>query len=600
MLAPLLISRVICKSFIPSLLLLSAPLALAAPVSFVESLQDEAPGLTNLHCTYAAVNSPDDKFSYSSSFCDDAINSFSRDPVTGKMTLLSSLVGNETTGEGLRSVKWLAMHPNGKYLFAHGYTGLASSNTVPYHQAIYIYERDTATGALTFKAEFKDPLINDAWNMHISDDGHFLYVGRQAGIEVIQIASNGVLTHTQSLHKTSNLGSSSYTRSFVFSPDNKYAFVDSGTNSISWLLRDPVSGSLSFAGELLSPGMVASSGGSLRVKSIGRSSDGKHLYAFVERNDTNQVVLRHFSIAADGALTYVDDVTSTPASPGEKFYCPSEILISPNDKLLYFIDGCADNFQVWLRNTATGSLNFIGYVEEDDGKDNIPRSAFSQENNISFSKDGHFAIAAVNAGITTINLTADVALTGNFPSTVVTNANYTGVITLTNTGPADAHDIELVITGNALAGLQSAGVSVPQGSCNQNAGTLVCTLPALANKAVETIELKLQASTGLDPLQINVTKTQAEIDPDTQSDSLAISVQPVAPVTSSSSSSSSAPGSSSSLSSSSASAQSSSAPATGSNPPPSSGSSSGGGGSMGFVWLLLLSLFSVAGRYQKQ
>lgn len=580
------------KTLFPSVLLFSAACSSAAPVSFVESLQDEAPGLTTLHCTHQVVNSPDDKFSYSSAYCDDAINIFSRNPATGKMALVSSIVGNEVTGEGLRSIKWLAIHPNGKYVFVHGYTGLPSSSSNPYHQAIYIYERDAATGALTFKTEFSDSIINDAWNLHISDDGHFLYVGRQAGIEVIQIASNGVLTHTQSLHKTSNLGSSAYTRSLVLSPDNKFAFVDSGTNSISWLLRDAVSGNLTFAGELLSEGMTASSG-SLRVKSLGRSNDGKHLYAFVERNDTNKVVLRHFAIAGDGTLSFVEDVSSTPAAAA--FYCPSEILVSPNDKLLYFLDGCADNFQVWLRNTSTGGLTFIGYVEEGDSKDKIPRSSFSQENNIGFSRDGHFAIAAVNAGITTLDLTADIALTSAFPTTVATNSSYTGVITVTNAGPSDAHEIELTITGNAVIGLQTASVSLPQGSCNQSAGTLVCKLPALPNKAVETIELKLQAAATLDPLQINVAKVQAEIDPDTQSDSLAISVQPVAPAASSSSSSSSSSVSSSSSSVSSSSSSSQSADAS---PPPSS-SSKGGGGSMGYAWLLLLSLFGAARRYQK-
>lgn len=593
------ILRTIYKSLLSSFLLISASNIHATPLGFVESLQDGKPGLTNLNCTDAAVPSPDDKFVYSSAYCDGALNTFSRNPATGKLTLLSSLVGNETTGEGLRNVQWLVMHPNGKYLFAYGITGIPASTAKPYHYTLYTYERDTTTGLLTFKSELNNPLINNAWNLHISADGHFLYVGRQDGIEVLQISGNGVLTHTQSMHTTSTLSKFSYTRSFLFSPDNKYVYVDSGNNSISWLLRDATSGALTYAGELLSKGMVASTG-SLRIKSLGRSNDGKHLYAFIEPNDINKTILRHFTIANDGSLTYVDDVLTTPTA--EKFYCPSEILISANDKLLYFIDGCADNFQVWLRDTATGSLKYIGAQDEDSGIDNIPQFAFSQENNTGFSNDGRFAIAAVNAGITTLNLTADISLTSGFQKTVFTKDNYSGVITLTNSGPADAHEIEITITGNALAGLKTASVSLPQGSCNQNAGTLVCKLPSLPNKAVETIELKLQAPDSVNPLQINVAKTQAEIDPDNQTDSLQIIVQPVAAQSSSSSAqSSSAQSSSSSLqSSSSSSAQSSAAQSSTatqqSSPTPPSKS---GGGSIGFGWLLLLSLFCLGRIYKK-
>ena len=611
-----LIRHTMYKSFFASLLLFSF-YTQAAPLGFVESLQDGAPGLTSLQCTHAAITSPDDKFAYSSAYCDDAINIFSRDTTTGKLTLLSSLIGNATTGEGLRSVKWLVMHPNGKYVFAHGITGIPASATSPYHNAIYTYERDTTTGLLSFKFELDSTLIKDAWNMHISADGNFLYVGRQTGIEVLQVSSNGLLTPTQSLNKTSMLSNYSYTRSFLLSPDNKYVYVDSGNNSISWLLRNSSMGSLTFGGELLSPGMVASTG-SLRIKSLGRNNDGKHLYAFVERNDINQTVLRHFTIAGDGSLTFIDDVLTTPASAGEKFYCPSEILISANDRLVYFIDGCADNLQVWLRDTTTGALKYIG--AEKESVYNIPRSAFSQENNLSFSNDGHFAIAAVNSGVTTVKLTVDIALTSNFQKTVNIRDSYTGTITLTNSGPADAHEIELTLTGNAIAGLKSATVSMPQGICNETAGILVCKIPSLPNKAAETIQLTFQAADDLEPLEINVAKTQAEIDTDVTTDSLKISVQPVVPNSQSSSSSAQSSNSSAQSSNSSALSSASSQPSSSSqassaqtssaqtSTAPSSGNSGGnsgggggggGGGSIGFEWLLILSLLLLGKRYQK-
>jgi 6-phosphogluconolactonase (cycloisomerase 2 family) len=602
------ISRKICKSIFGCVLVsssyfISASYTQAAPLGFVESLQDNTLGLDNLHCTHAAITSPDDKFAYSSAYCDGAINIFSRDKATGKLTLLSSIVGNASTGEGLRSIKWLVMHPNGKYVFAHGITGLPASSTFPYHQAIYVYERDATTGLLSFKSELDSTLINDAWNMHISADGNFLYVGRQAGIEVLQISSNGILTHVQSLHKTSQLSNYAYTRSFLFNPDNKYLYVDSGNNSISWLLRNATTGSLTFAGELLSPGMIASTG-SLRIKSLGRSNDGKHLYAFIEPNDINTTVLRHFTIANDGSLTFVNEVVSTPASAGEKFYCPGEILISANDRLLYFTDGCADNLQVWLRDTATGSLKYIG--AEADSVGGVPQFAFSQENNISFSNDGHYAIAAVNSGVTTVNLTADISITSNFQPTVTTNSIYSGSITLTNAGPADAHEIEINLTGNAISGLKTANISSPLGVCSQTAGTLICKLPSLPNKAAETIELTLEAPSNLDPLEIEVTKTQAEIDADTSTDALKIVVQPVAPQSSSSSaqsSSSTAAQSSAQSSNSSAqtsSAQASSAQASVATQPASTSSKGGGGGSMSLAWLLLLSLLFFRQRYKGQ
>jgi len=592
------ILRTIYTSFLFSFLLISASYIQATPVGFVESLQDGKNGLNNLNCTDAAVTSPDDKFIYSSSYCDDALNIFTRDPITGKNSLLSSIVGNETTGEGLRSVQWLVMHPNGKYLFAFGKTGLPASSTNEYRSTLYTYERDMTTGLLTYKSELNNG-IGGAWNIRISADGHYLYIGRQGGIEVIQVSGNGVLTHVQSVPKTSALRNSSDVQSLVLSPDNKYFYVDSESNSISWLSRDPVSGWLTYVGEILADGATTVSAGH-HIKSLGRSNDGKHLYAFIDPSNSNETVLRHFAVATDGSLTFVDEILSTSASAGEKFYCPSEILVSANDRLVYFIDGCADNFQVWLRDTTTGSLKYVGTEVEESTVDNIPRASFSQINNIGFSKDGHFAIAAVNAGVTTLNLTADVVLTNNFQKSVTVKTNYSGAITLTNSGPSDAHDIEITLTGNALVGLKTANVSLPQGSCNQNAVTLICKLPSLPSKAVETIELILQAPDALDPLQINVVKTQAEIDPDTQTDSAQIIVQPVAVAASSSSSAQSSALQSSSTQSSSSSvqsfaAQSSSAPQAAPPPPEKSG-----GGSMGFEWLLILSLFGVTRKLKNK
>lgn len=575
----------ICLKFIASFLLVNAAhLASAVPLGYVDFLADDISGLENLACTEQVIYSPDNKFSYSSSFCDDAINIFSRNVSTGKLTFVSSLIGNKLTGEGLSNVESLVIHPSGKYVFAYGVTGAPFSAQFPYHRTIYVYDRDSTTGLLSFKSELVGSLMGSAWNMRISSDGHYLYVGSQYGIDVLSVSGNGLLTVSQSLPKLSKLYSNSSVRSMLLSADEKFVYVGSvSSNTIIWYARDPVSGVLSYAGELLPSGV--SSGGDA-IDSMGLSHDGKSLYIFLQPDTSTNTVLRHYSIASDGSLAFAHEYISTPASAGEEFYCPSELLVSRNNRLVYFIDGCADNLQVWLRDLVTGGLSYIGAEEEETSNNNIPRNAFAQINNLSFSVDGWFLGAAVDKGVTTMDLTANTVLSAKSPAFVSANESFSISIELTNSGLADAHEVDVELTGNGLDFVTATKASSPLAVCNKIVGGIKCRFPTLPNRAIEMIDLSLKAPAMLvSPLLINLSKTQAEINRSPASDSLSITVQPKA--AQSSSSSSQASSSSSSAPASSASS-SSTAPAPVVNQP-----SSSGGGSMGAGWLFLLTLFGV-------
>ncbi len=585
----------ICLKFIASFLVVNAAhLASAAPLGYVDFLADDISGIESLACTEQVIYSPDNKFSYSSSFCDDAINTFSRNVSTGKLTFVSSLIGNKVTGEGLSNVESLVMHPSGKYVFAYGITGKPSSTQFPYHRTIYVYDRDSTTGLLSFKSELVGSLMGDAWNMRISSDGHYLYVGSQYGIDVLSVSGNGLLTVSQSLPKLSKLYSNSSVRSMLLSADEKFVYVGSvSSNTIIWYARDPVSGALSYAGELQPSGV--SSGGNA-IDSMGLSHDGKSLYIFLEPDSSTNTVLRHYSIASDGSLAFANEYISTPASAGEEFYCPSELIVSRNNRLVYFIDGCADNLQVWLRDTVTGGLSYIGAEEEEKtSNNNIPRNAFAQINNLSFSEDGWFLGAAVDRGVTTMDLTANTLLSAKSPAFVSANESFSISIELTNNGLADAHEVDVELTGNGLEFVTATKASSPLAVCNKTVGSIKCRFPALPNKAIETIDLSLKAPAVLaSPLLINLTKTQAEINRSPASDSLSITVQPKAAQSSSSSSQASSSSSQVSSSSSSVPASSASSSSSSSAPAPAVNQpSSSGGGSMGAGWLFLLTLFAV-------
>lgn len=96
---------------------------------------------------------------------------------------------------------------------------------------------------------------------------------------------------------------------------------------------------------------------------------------------------------------------------------------------------------------------------------------------------------------TTLSVNADLAVTKSAPAAVVTSSNVTFAITVTNAGPATAANVSLTdVLAPALTFVSVTQTSGPAFVCGQAAGTVTCTIAALAPAAVATFDIVATAT----------------------------------------------------------------------------------------------------------
>ncbi|MHC4986507.1 MAG: lactonase family protein, partial [Planctomycetota bacterium] len=101
----------------------------------------------------------------------DTIAVFARDADTGQLTHVQTHQDNQNGVDGLYDPYDLAVSPDGQHVYATSYAD----------DAVSIFQRDAATGELTFLKMIQDGIngidgLNGAWSVTISPDGGHLFV----------------------------------------------------------------------------------------------------------------------------------------------------------------------------------------------------------------------------------------------------------------------------------------------------------------------------------------------------------------------------------------------------------------------------------------
>src|SRR5262249_54652316 len=89
--------------------------------------------------------------------------------------------------------------------------------------------------------------------------------------------------------------------------------------------------------------------------------------------------------------------------------------------------------------------------------------------------------------VTSVTPASDLSVTVTPQGIVLPGANATLTLTATNNGPSAATGVTVFHTVPSTMGYVSASPS--QGSCNQDSGTVICTLGSLASGASATVTL---------------------------------------------------------------------------------------------------------------
>lgn len=315
---------------------------------------------------------------------------------SAKGTLSGPVVAAETS-----SPSFLALHPNGKYLYAVG--EMASAGGKGGTVSAFAVNRPEGTLRLINQA---DSGGNGPCHISLDATGHMAMVANygSGSVASYQVKEDGSLAGPVTFvqHEGSSVDpqrqQGPHAHSFNRSPDNRYAFAcDLGLDKVLTYKIDPSAGSFTASGSVaLPPGSGP--------RHFAFHPSGK--FAFV--NNEMLMTVATFSYAADsGALTLVDTVsTLPPADQGKPGFSTAETVVHPNGKVVYVSNRTHDTIAVFACDPATGRLTLI---QNAPAEGRIPR-------NFSLDPTGQWMIVAHQDSNTAVVLKVDPE-TGKLSST---------------------------------------------------------------------------------------------------------------------------------------------------------------------------------------
>ena len=310
------------------------------------------------------------------------IGVFQRDPASGKISFVQVISDSNL-------FLCVGVSPDGNHVYAGSYTG------TPFMDILTVYDRNSATGALTFSTSYTGGGIYGPTAVLVSQDGAHVYVGNDLGSSVTVYSRNsvsGALTlvenETQSTGRVIQLGISPggehvyagsgitshaigvYDRnpgtgaltfkqtvtnslngyeSMAVSPTGAYVFAGSGfTGALPIFARDGVTGQLTF----VRLGGTDDLDGAFAAAA---TPDGAHVY--VASADSSAIA----GFARDGATGKLTQVDADGASGA------AGVAVSPDGAHVYAAASTSNRIQAYSRNAGTGALTQIQQLVDGSG-----------------------------------------------------------------------------------------------------------------------------------------------------------------------------------------------------------------------------------------
>lgn len=231
----------------------------------------------------------------------DSLVAFSRDSVTGKLSLKAQYFDNSGGINGLNGPQWAVFSPDDSFLYV---TGL-------FDDSVAVFERDSGTGLLTFVDDYVDGVdgvdgIGFAGTVAVSADGDHVYVSGRGDDAIAWFARNGgtgALTYQG--YVRNNIGGVDGldgVNQIVITSDGTFLYSSSITDSaVSVFLRDAASGGLTYL-DTVADG-VDGVNGVAKSFACALSPNDRHLYV----TGQNDSAVAHFSL-----VTYDTDGDGIP------------------------------------------------------------------------------------------------------------------------------------------------------------------------------------------------------------------------------------------------------------------------------------------------
>ena len=360
----------------------SARSAPAASLEFVEAQREGVDGVTGLAGVLAVIVSPDGHQVYAAGGNDDAIDVFQRDPATGALTLSQTVKDGVEGVDGLAFASALALSPDGAHLYVAGSTD----------NAVAVFTRDATSGALTFVEAQKNGVagvegLARASAVVVSPDGSYVYAAGQVDDAVVVFRRNaltGWLTFVEVQRQGVNgVAGIAGPLGLAISPDGANLYVASGdTYAVGAFRRDTTTGRLRLV-DVEQEGTRAF--GLSGIHSVVVSPDGAYVYA-VGQADSAVAIFRRSK--SSGALSF-SDVVANGVDGVDGLSGALRAAISPDGTGLYVASTNDNAIAAFGRDVRSGTLT---YLEKQKGGPAYDCLAFARA--VTVSPDGKNVYAA--------------------------------------------------------------------------------------------------------------------------------------------------------------------------------------------------------------
>lgn len=311
----------------------------AQVLEYVGTVQDSLEG----RIYYSTISSDGEHF-YASTILNKTIVHYTRDTTTGLLSFVGKYYDNATSGNLLNNARIVVLSPDGR----HAYVPAVSDD------ALSVFTRNTSTGALTFSTAYQDGVagvdgLDGAIDMVFSQDGNFAYVVANADDAVSVFSrdsATGALTYLE-VHKDGVAGVDGLnaTEYLVMSNDGNHIYVSGrDDDAIAIFSRNSTTGLLTFINTFnfvstALPGEVAI------------SSDDNYLY-MTSGGDSSIYVLSRNNTT--GALTQVQRMLNDEV--GTLVLLNGQIALAKNKPFVYATG--SKGLSVFERDLNTGLLTF--------------------------------------------------------------------------------------------------------------------------------------------------------------------------------------------------------------------------------------------------
>lgn len=318
---------------------------LTGVLSPLQTLTNNTAGISKLLQPDGMSISPDGKNVYVTSFYESSLITFSRNVTTGLLTYQSTHTDEVGGVDGLNFCLEPVVSSDGKNVYVGSL----------YDNAVAVFTRNTATGALTYLECHKDGLagvdgLDYVTCLTVAADGNHVYVcgGNDNAIAIFsRNSSTGALTYLQMVQSSAYLEGGN---GIMCSADNMNIYVAvSGSNALVVYNRNPTTGLLTFLQVFQQLYKYAA------ADQLAISPDGKNVFLTAQGEGTIYVFSRDL---ATGMLTVVDNVkNNTYGFTG--FERPKSIIITPDGKHVYtssWVDDAVTCFEFYKDNNSVSGV----------------------------------------------------------------------------------------------------------------------------------------------------------------------------------------------------------------------------------------------------